>query len=177
MNTNHLTGYPSIDKPQNRGASFFARHPIIPDVNIYTLLKVITMKNRNAPAIDCGNLKATYAELLNDTVTVSDALKELGMKKGDVAAVAMPNLYQALVIFFACNRIGAITTFLDSQASADETLSYLNSFACPIFFNYDKDAAYNQKIADKSKVRYIVTLEQKTVNKVGFSSAAPLSGG
>ncbi len=172
-----LTGYPSIDKPQNAGASFFERHPIIPNINLYMLLKITILKNKNAPAVDCGNLKATYSQLLHDAVTVSVALKTLGLKKGEVAAISMPNLYQALVVFFACNRIGVITTFLDSQASADETLFYLNSFKCPILFNYDKTAAYNQELANKSKVRCIVTLERGFVDMVGFPSAASATGG
>jgi len=99
MKEKKLTGYPSIDKPQNRGASFFAKHPLIPNVNIYTLLKLTSMRIRKAPAIDCLGLKATYAELLHDAVTVSIALNKLGIKKGEVAAVSMPNFYQALVIF------------------------------------------------------------------------------
>lgn len=177
MSNKTKTGYPSIDKPQNNGASFFSTHPIIPNINIYTLLKLTSIKHRNAPAVDCLELKATYAQLLQDAVTVSTALKELGVKKGEVAAVSMPNLYQALVIFFACNRIGVITTFLDAQASADEILSYLNLFDCPIFFNYDREADYNQKIADGSKVSCIVTLNQKAINTVGFSFSAPKTSG
>lgn len=170
MDKKKLIGYPSIDKPQNKGASFFSKHPIIPNVNIYSLLRLTSLKKRNAPAVDCGSLRATYSELLADAVTVSVALKELGIKRGDIAAVAMPNLYQALVIFFACNRIGMITTFLDVQASASETVSYLNLFECPILFNFDKDFAYNHIIVDESHVKYIITLGQDAINQVGFSS-------
>ena len=39
MRKKELTGYASIDNPQNIGATFFERNPIIPGVNIYTLLK------------------------------------------------------------------------------------------------------------------------------------------
>lgn len=170
MNEKKLTGYPSIDMPQNKGASFLSKHPIIPNMNIYSLLRLTSLKKRNAPAIDCGSLRATYSELLTDAVTVSIALKELGIKQGEIVAVSMPNLYQALVIFFACNRIGVITTFLDAQASASETISYLNMFGCPVLFNFDKNFAYNHQIENESHVKYIITLGQDAVNKVGFPS-------
>lgn len=177
MDTNKLTGYPSIDKPQNKGAYFFSRNPVLPNVNIFTLLKLTSLKCRNAMAVDCGNLKATYSQLIQDAVTVSNALKELGLKKGEIVAVSMPNIYQALVIFFACNRIGAITTFLDWQSSADETLSYLRLFECSIFFNYNKDDNYNQKIARESNVKHVITLQRKTVDTVGFSDNSSVSEG
>ena len=34
-----LTGYPSIDKPQNNGYSFSARHPVIPNMSVYNSIQ------------------------------------------------------------------------------------------------------------------------------------------
>ena len=93
------TGYPSIDKPHCTEATFFEKHPIIPSVNIYTLFKLISRKNLDKPAVDCLEVRATYRKLLNDAVIISLALKELGVRKGDIVSVCMPNLYQALTVF------------------------------------------------------------------------------
>ena len=51
-----LTGYASNDKPQNKGAKFFEAHPIIPDINIYTAIKVISSFYRDEKAVDCLKL-------------------------------------------------------------------------------------------------------------------------
>lgn len=161
-----LTGYASIDNPQSRSSKFLERHPIIPSVNIYTLLKLLSRNNLNKPAIDCLDLKADYNTLLNDSFTISLALKELGVKKGEIVAVSMPNLYQALTTFFACNRIGAITTFLDAVASNKEINSYLNLFESPILINYAKDDEYNKKIKSLTKVKHIITLQKRNVNSL-----------
>jgi len=159
-----LTGYASIDNPQSINSTFFEKHPIIPSVNIYSLLKLLSIKNADKPAVDCLDLKANYKQLIDDSVTISLALKQLGVKQGDIVSVSMPNFYQALAAFFACNRIGAVTTFLDSQASYDEICSYVNLFESPILINFDKNDEYNKKIKDNTNVKYIVTLNKKNIN-------------
>lgn len=40
-----LTGYPSIDRPWEKGKTYFQKHPFIPPVNIYTLIKLINRKD------------------------------------------------------------------------------------------------------------------------------------
>lgn len=159
-----LTGYASIDNPQSRESKYFERNPIIPNVNIYTLLKLLSGSNLDKPAVDCLDLKASYRDLINDSATVSLALKELGVKKGDIVSVTMPNLYQSLVAYFACNRIGAVTTFLDAVAPQDEITSYLNNFESPVLINFNKDSEYNKNIKDLTKVKHVITLDNKNIN-------------
>ena len=164
-----LTGYASIDKPQNKGAKFMEAHPIIPDINIYTAIKVISSFYRDEKAVDCLKLSATYQELLNDAVTVSMALKELGVRKGDIITVSMPNFYQAVAVFMAANRIGATTTFLNSFAPDEEIISYLNLFESPVYINFNRSDEENQKIVDKTHVKYIVTLDKNKVNSLDLN--------
>ena len=164
-----LTGYASIDKPQNKGAKFFEAHPIIPDINIYTAIKVISSFYRDEKAVDCLKLSATYQQLLDDAVTVSMALKELGVKKGDIITVSMPNFYQAVAVFMAANRIGATTTFLNSFAPDEEIVSYLNLFESPVYINFNRSDEENQKIVDKTHVRYVITLDKSKVNSLSLN--------
>ena len=164
-----LTGYASNDKPQNKGAKFWEAHPIIPDINIYTAIKVISSFYRDEKAVDCLKLSATYQQLLDDVVTVSMALKELGVKKGDIITVSMPNFYQAVAVFMAANRIGATTTFLNSFAPDEEIVSYLNLFESPVYINFNRSDEENQKIVDKTHVRYVITLDKSKVNSLSLN--------
>ena len=164
-----LTGYASNDKPQNKGAKFFGAHPIIPDINIYTAIKVISSFYRDEKAVDCLKLSATYQQLLDDAVTVSMALKELGVKNGDIITVSMPNFYQAVAVFMAANRIGATTTFLNSFAPDEEIVSYLNLFESPVYINFNRSDEENQKIVDKTHVRYVITLDKSKVNSLSLN--------
>ena len=165
-----LTGYPSIDNIHNSDYSFFSRNPIIPNMSIYNTISLISNFYRKEEAIDCLDLRVNYDEMIKDAITLSKTLKELGVKKGDIVSVAMPNYYQGVIIYLACNRIGAITTFINSMSSIEEVLGYLNEFESSLFINFDKDKEYNKKIKDGSKVRNIITLHSNEISTKNYSS-------
>ena len=163
-----FTGYTSIDKPQNNGYSFQAKHPIIPNMSIYNAIQLLSSFYRKNDAIDCLDLTANYNQLLKDAVTISLALKELGVKKGNIISVSMPNFYQAVAVFLACNRIGAVTTFLNSGAAQEEINEYLNLFESPIFINYDKTKEENILIKKNTGVKYVITLQKNKINQLSL---------
>ena len=163
------TGYASIDLPQSMDSTFFEKNPLIPNANIYTTIKLLSAFYMDKCAVNCFDLNASYGKILDDAVTVSLALKELGVKKGEIISVCMPNFYQALVVFLACNRIGAITTFIDAKASVEDICYYLNEFETPIFVNFDSTLLENKKIKENTKVKYIITLDKSKVNSLDLS--------
>ncbi len=159
-----------MDLPQSINSTFFEKNPLIPNTNIYTTIKLLSAFYKDRCAVNCFDLNANYGKLLDDAVTISVALKELGAKKGQVVSVCMPNFYQALATFLACNRIGVITTFIDSKASIEDICYYLNEFETPIFINYDSSLLENKQIKSKTKVKYIVTLDKNKVNSLDLLS-------
>jgi acetyl-CoA synthetase len=50
----------------------------------------------------------TYADLLRDTQRFANALKDLGVGKGDVVGIYLPMIPEVAVAMLACARIGAI---------------------------------------------------------------------
>ncbi len=162
------TGYPSIDKTHEKGEKFFHKNPIIPSLSIYNAIKLISSMYKKDDAIDCIDLKISYEDLINNSVVISKAFKELGVKSGDIITVSMPNFYQAVATYLAANRIGAITTFLNPLSSIEETKNYLNLFESPIFLNYDKDVEYNKSIKKDTKVRQIITLSKDNLKTKTF---------
>jgi len=56
----------------------------------------------------------TYAELADESNRLAAGLLDLGVRKGDVVGVYMPNLVEAFTAIHACNRIGAVYTVLFS---------------------------------------------------------------
>ena len=147
------TGYASMDLPQSVDSTFLEKNPLIPNTNIYTTIKLLGAFYKDRCAVNCFDLNASYGKLLDDAVTISVALKELGTKKGQIIAVCMPNFYQALAVFLACNRIGVITTFIDASALEEDICYYLNEFETPIFINYAKTTLENKQIKSKTKVK------------------------
>ena len=164
-----ITGYASIDMPHEKNAKWSEKHPIIPNTNIYTTVKLLSMFYKDRTAVNCFDLNASYGKMLDDAVVISKALLELGVTKGSVVSVCMPNFYQALAVFLACNRIGVITTFIDSKASVEDICFYLNEFESPLFINFDVREEVNKKIKENTKVNHIITLEKKNLNSLDLN--------
>ncbi len=65
----------------------------------------------------------TYRELLRETCRLANALKSLGVRKGDIVTIYMPMVPEAAVAMLACARIGAAHSVIfggfSAQAIAD----------------------------------------------------------
>ena len=53
--------------------------------------------------------RLTYAELLERVGTIAGGLYELGVRRGDVVAMQLPNWWEALAVHFAILRLGAVS--------------------------------------------------------------------
>ena len=84
----------------------------------------------------------TYRELADEVRQLSGALAQLGVGKGDVVAIYMPNCVEAFTAIHACNRIGAIYTVLFSGFGADAVTSRLHASRAKVVIVLD--AAYRR---------------------------------
>ena len=65
------------------------------------------------------SLTITYTELLGHVCRLANAMKYLGVKKGDVVTIYMPMVPEAIYAMQACNRIGAIHSVVFGGFSPD----------------------------------------------------------
>ncbi len=56
---------------------------------------------------DGGEREVTYAQLLADVERCANALKDLGVRRGDVVGIYLPMIPEVVVSMLACARIGA----------------------------------------------------------------------
>jgi acetyl-CoA synthetase len=66
-----------------------------------------------------GRKAITYADLLDSTQRFANALKGLGIGKGDVVGIYMPMVPEAVAAMLACARIGAIHNVVFGGFSAE----------------------------------------------------------
>ena len=74
--------------------------------------------------------RLTYRELRDEVCRCANALKSLGVRRGDVVAIHLPNLPEAFVAIHACNRIGAIYTVLVQRLCPGRDWSAVAGLAC-----------------------------------------------
>ena len=65
----------------------------------------------------------TYAELLTEVKQATNALIELGIKKGDRVAIYMPMIPEAAIAMLACARLGALHSVVFGGFSSDALLA------------------------------------------------------
>lgn len=60
----------------------------------------------------------TYKDLFKNVAKLSNALKRIGVKKGDVVAIYLPMIPEVIISMLACARIGAVHAVIFSAFSA-----------------------------------------------------------
>jgi acetyl-CoA synthetase len=68
----------------------------------------------------------TYAQLLDDVSRLANALKELGVRKGDRVNVYMGMVPELPMSLLACARIGAVHSVVFGGFSADSLRDRIN---------------------------------------------------
>ena len=76
-------------------------------------------------ANELGSKKITYRKLDEQVGRLAGALSNAGIKKGDVVAIYLPMIPEALYAIFACSKIGAVHTTIFSGFSAQALHSRL----------------------------------------------------
>jgi acetyl-CoA synthetase len=86
----------------------------------------------NSPAVlgesESGETRIwTYAELNAQTTRIAAGLKSLGIRRGDVVALYMPNINEAISAMLAIAKIGAVAMPLFSGYGVDAIVARLNA--------------------------------------------------
>ena len=169
-----ISRLPSVEKPWEKTRSLLKRHPVIPNTSIYSLLKLLSHGKMKRTAIECHGLTVDYKKMFADIATLSKALKSLGIKSGEIVAICMPNIYQSVLVFFACNRIGAVATFLNPGTSPSEIVEYVNKYDAPLLFCYDCTTDESKFILEKTNVKYIINLSAEKQNNLNICEKTAL---
>ncbi|MDO4618573.1 MAG: AMP-binding protein [Clostridia bacterium] len=97
-----------------------------PDISMYRMIKNTEQKYGNLIAYDFMGKSVNYTEFLDEIEICAKALKMQGVEPGDSVTVCLPNVPQAVIMFYAINRIGAIASMVHPLSAENEILFYLN---------------------------------------------------
>ncbi|HEU0115138.1 MAG TPA: acetate--CoA ligase, partial [Thermomicrobiales bacterium] len=111
----------------------------------------------------------TYAQLLDEVQRCANALKELGVRRGDCVAIYMPMIPELPVAMLACARIGAPHNVVFGGFSADALADRIDDSQAKIVITADggfrrgKPAALKPQVDDA--VARTSTIEKVIVSK------------
>ena len=121
-----LTGIPNIDRPWLK---YYSNEELMAksiNKTVYRYLYEENKKYPNATAIIFANREIKYFELFSQIERVAKALKSMGVKKGEVVTICLPNTPESAYLFYACSMIGAIADYIDPTESEEGLEKYLN---------------------------------------------------
>ncbi len=81
----------------------------------------------NAVAMTYAGKETTYAQMGDRVNRAANALRELGVKKGDRVAVLSQNCNQFVELYFANGKLGSVTTPLNYRLTATELEFIINN--------------------------------------------------
>lgn len=153
-----LTGYPSIDKPWLKYYSEKELNYTIPKCKIVDNLYKYIDKYSSEIALEFMNVKVSYAELKNKIELVAKALKELGINEGDTVSVCLPNMPEAVYLFYAINKVGAVANMLDPRNSNVEFLRLLNEADTTYLFAMDTAVENFADVITEAKLKGVIAI-------------------
>ncbi len=96
------------------------------------------------------SLVLTYEDLLRETCRLSNALKELGIKRGDRVAIYMGMVPQLPAALLACSRLGAIHSVVFGGFSAESLRDRINDGECKVLITQDQSWRRGGKVLLKN---------------------------
>ena len=95
-------------------------HIEYPNTSMYSLMRKCALKYPSNIAYTYFGNKVTYKSLISKIDEASRAFLRLGVNKKDVVSIIMPNTPEAIICFYALNRIGAVCNMIHPLSSEEE---------------------------------------------------------
>ncbi len=99
-----------------------------PDLTIYEMLERSSEEYPDSIAIDFLGSRVSYRRLHRLVLSAARGLRALGVRSGDRLALLMPNTPHAVVLFYAANRVGAVTSLFHAEAGSGDVASWIADF-------------------------------------------------
>ena len=118
---------------------------IFPDLTLGDMLRQSARKWPDARVIWFLGKTMTYRKLDDLVDHMASALHKLGVRKGDVVSMILPNSFQYVVSYYACQRIGAIASGVNPTYKPMEVLHQLKTVGTKVLIVLD--ALYEKTVA------------------------------
>ena len=132
-----------------------------PNMSLYDLIEKTAQKYPNNIAYNYFGKKSNYQNLIKEIEKCAKSLKSMGIRKGDVVTICMPNTPEAIFTFYAVNKIGAIANMIHPLSAENEIKYYLEISDSKMLITIDLAWNKIENILNNTKVEKTVVLSVK----------------
>lgn len=150
------TGYPSIDKPWLKYYSDEAIHTSLPKMSAYQYLYDCNKDYLDFPALEYFHKTFSFRQLFQNIDRLASCFRAIGVKEGDTVVICSANTPETVYMFYALNKIGAISNMVDPRTSPAGIASYIQeSYASVVVV---LDVAYSKIASITSSLEKVIVL-------------------
>lgn len=127
-----------------------------PDISMYQMIKNAADENGPSIAYDFMGRAVNYNAFIEEIETCAKALLALGVKKGEAVTVCLPNVPQAVIMFYAINRIGAVASMVHPLSAENEIMFFLNEVKSKVAITLSRFCDKFEAIKGKTQVEKVI---------------------
>ena len=127
-----------------------------PKMNVYEFLNNSAEEFGSRTAIWFMKNKISYKKLRDIADRLATALVNLGLKKGDVVAIMIPNFPQFIVSYYGILKAGGIATACSVLHTEHELAYQLNDAGAEIIIAWDNQVEKINKIKERTRLRHVI---------------------
>ena len=127
-----------------------------PDCSMVDLVLKAAEKYQDIMAYDFFGTKVSYKEFAEQIETCARALTAAGIKANERVTICMPNTPQAIILFYAVNRIGAVANMVHPLSAEEEIVFYINSSNSVAALTLDQFYPKFEAIKNKISLRMLI---------------------
>lgn len=146
----------------------------VPNISIYQYLKNKSLTNnyKDNIAIEYYGTKITYTEFYKNIDKVAKAFRSQGIRRGDVVTILSANTPEAVISFYALNKIGAVANMVHPLSAENEIKEALNRYSTVMLVAMDITYSKVKNIINDTEVYKTIIISAKdsmpTLMKIGY---------
>lgn len=152
------TGYASLDKPWLKYYSEKQIMAPMPKETIYQYMIKQNIDNLEDTALIYFGKKLTYREFDEEINKCAKSLIAKGIKKNDIVTICMANTPEAVIMFYALNKIGAISNMVHPLSSENEIKNFINEVDSKMVVTIDSTYPKIAKIIGDTNVENVIVV-------------------
>lgn len=128
----------------------------VPDVSLFGMLKISAENQPDESAYEYFGTQCSFKDLVKRIDEVSGSYYSIGVRKGDIVTIVMPNTPEAVISIYALNRIGAVCNILHPLSAQEEIKNHINRVESKVLLCVDICAEKIANIIDETKLETVI---------------------
>lgn len=147
------------------------------DQTIYNFLVECVGEDTDLVALNYFGTRMSFGEMFDKIDNAAKAFRSIGVKQGDVVTICLPNTPEALISFYAVNKIGAVADMIHPLSAGNEIKYYLTESKSRVLVLVDFAYEKVKDILDDTLVHKTIMVSPKDSMPKGLATGYALTRG